>query len=67
LAVDSCLRQLPDLLYEPPEVKMAIVKPPSAVGFQPLLLRAGRIGQNQAAKRSDKPLNYVPNRFLYSC
>ncbi|KAF8644262.1 hypothetical protein AX16_008617 [Volvariella volvacea WC 439] len=58
LAVDACLRQLPDLLFKTPD--------PSA-GPTPNSARAGRIGQTQPkyiGKTSDKPYAYQPSRFF---
>lgn len=71
LAVDSCLRQLPNILSKPEDVSpttVAVPAVPSATFPSPALLRPGRIGQtqtNHAAKtNTEKSYNYIPNRFF---
>ncbi|TFK42159.1 hypothetical protein BDQ12DRAFT_677728 [Crucibulum laeve] len=67
LAVDSCLRQLPDLLAKPGATTKPNgpnVTPVSAIGSKP-----GRIGGTQkldpnARPLTDKPITYIPSRFF---
>lgn len=67
LAVDTCLRQLPDLLYKGPEAGSNSASTASNVGS-----RSGRIGQttqqdkstSSSSKSTDKPYTYVPSRFF---
>ncbi|KAJ6604969.1 hypothetical protein B0H10DRAFT_2077476 [Mycena sp. CBHHK59/15] len=60
LAVDACLRQLPDLLYKTPDGTAVVVDSPVTLASRP-----GRIGQNQPAKLpGDKGYNYTPSRFF---
>ena len=67
LAVDTCLRQLPDLLYKGPEAGSNSASTASNVGS-----RSGRIGQttqqdkstSTSSKSTDKPYTYVPSRFF---
>ncbi|KAJ7082524.1 hypothetical protein C8R43DRAFT_1052351 [Mycena crocata] len=60
LAVDACLRQLPDLLYKTPDGNAVVVDSPVILASRP-----GRIGQNQPAKLpGDKGYNYIPSRFF---
>ncbi|KAJ7762335.1 hypothetical protein DFH07DRAFT_407956 [Mycena maculata] len=60
LAVDACLRQLPDLLYKTPDGNAVVVDSPVIIASRP-----GRIGQNQPAKLpGDKGYNYIPSRFF---
>lgn len=64
LAVDTCLRQLPDLLFRNPD--------PTANGnsLVPLSMKTGRVGQGRhdrpgaPGKSNDKPYIYVPSRFF---
>ncbi|TFK65446.1 hypothetical protein BDN72DRAFT_196251 [Pluteus cervinus] len=65
LAVDTCLRQLPDLLYKSPEAAASGTNAMST-GTKP-----GRIGQTArndknvtTGKSGDKPYVYVPSRFF---
>jgi regulator-associated protein of mTOR len=67
LAVDTCLRQLPDLLFK--------TGPPSA-GHSPIIANVGttpgRIGQTikvestaaGTSSKGDKPYTYIPSRFF---
>src|SRR6266576_3047916 len=68
LAVDTCLRQLPDLLFKSTDKG-------AAPGMTPIGSKPGRIGHNGSANRqepsigptkgpNDKPYVYVPNRFF---
>ncbi|KAJ7201377.1 hypothetical protein GGX14DRAFT_656674 [Mycena pura] len=57
LAVDACLRQLPNLIFKQPDGTPAIAD-------TSVTLRPGRIGQNQSAKSPDRGYNYVPSRFF---
>ncbi|KAJ6541734.1 hypothetical protein B0H19DRAFT_1174442 [Mycena capillaripes] len=60
LAVDACLRQLPDLLYKTPDGNAVVVDSPVILASRP-----GRIGQNQPTKQpGDKGYNYIPSRFF---
>ncbi|KAJ6454525.1 raptor N-terminal caspase like domain-containing protein [Mycena vitilis] len=60
LAVDACLRQLPDLLYKTLDGNAVVVDSPVILASRP-----GRIGQNQPAKQpGDKGYNYIPSRFF---
>ncbi|KAJ7292684.1 hypothetical protein C8J57DRAFT_1160952 [Mycena rebaudengoi] len=60
LAVDACLRQLPDLLYKTHDGATVVIDSPVTVASRP-----GRIGQNQPAKLpGDKGYNYIPSRFF---
>ncbi|KAJ7699184.1 raptor N-terminal caspase like domain-containing protein [Mycena metata] len=60
LAVDACLRQLPDLLYKTPDGNAVVVDSPVTIASRP-----GRIGQNQPARLpGDKGYNYIPSRFF---
>lgn len=64
LAVDTCLRQLPELLRKPPGFANASPAAISTtVGLQP-----GRIGQNSKANATgadgEKPYTYIPSRFF---
>lgn len=63
LAVDTCLRQLPDLLSKVPSAGNAT---PS---LGPAVARTGRIGQqgprgNTTGPQGEKPYQYVPSRFF---
>ncbi|RDB29372.1 Target of rapamycin complex 1 subunit mip1 [Hypsizygus marmoreus] len=64
LAVDTCLRQLPDLVSKGPEVS-------AAAGAPLTIAKAGRIGQSRqeratstAPKPGETPYAYVRNRFF---
>ncbi|KAF8167286.1 hypothetical protein B0H34DRAFT_792028 [Crassisporium funariophilum] len=66
LAVDTCLRQLPDLLAKSINPGSATSSVPSSVGTTP-----GRIGQTErvdptftAKQTGDKPYVYIPSRFF---
>ncbi|KAF7347293.1 Target of rapamycin complex 1 subunit mip1 [Mycena venus] len=60
LAVDACLRQLPDLLFKAPDGNAVVVDSPVILASRP-----GRIGQNQPDKQpGDKGYNYIPSRFF---
>ncbi|KDR78409.1 hypothetical protein GALMADRAFT_245577 [Galerina marginata CBS 339.88] len=66
LAVDTCLRQLPDLLSKSVNPASGLSSVTSNVGTTP-----GRIGQTTrqdpslaTGKTSDKPYQYVPSRFF---
>ncbi|KAJ7591195.1 raptor N-terminal caspase like domain-containing protein [Mycena floridula] len=65
LAVDFCLRQLPNILAKPEEGSVSTVPVPPTFPSPPLL-RPGRIGQTSHAppKAGEKPSNYIPNRFF---
>ncbi|KAI6015651.1 raptor N-terminal caspase like domain-containing protein [Pisolithus marmoratus] len=63
LAVDTCLRQLPDLLSKAPSAGNAT---PS---LGPAVARTGRIGQQVSrggttGPQGEKPYQYVPSRFF---
>ncbi|KAI6031242.1 hypothetical protein BKA83DRAFT_4197573 [Pisolithus microcarpus] len=63
LAVDTCLRQLPDLLAKAPSAGNT---PPS---LGPAVARTGRIGQQGSrggttGPQGEKPYQYVPSRFF---
>ncbi|KAK7063677.1 target of rapamycin complex 1 subunit mip1 [Favolaschia claudopus] len=59
LAVDACLRQLPELLFKAPDGKAVVVDSPVILASRP-----GRIGQTQSDKHPEKTYNYIPSRFF---
>jgi regulator-associated protein of mTOR len=70
LAVDTCLRQLPDLLDKDPEVALSPATTSTPASGRPRRpLQTGWQGRSTPStpstkSQSDKPYTYIPNRFF---